>query len=121
MRPRGESSSSPSSTYVGQVAVQNPQCTQARRIFSEDATCGASSCVMEKEVCVGYVAFWSRKITRCRPGRTITSRPRPHAGGIEPAFGVEAPVHALGQSAKSRILRGKDGIRRAHRRGRANE
>ena len=34
MRPRGPSSSSPSSRYVGHVAVQKPQCTHARRIAS---------------------------------------------------------------------------------------
>ena len=31
MRPRGESISSPHSTYVGQVGRQNPQCTQSSR------------------------------------------------------------------------------------------
>src|SRR3954469_14844231 len=41
MRPRGPSSSSPSNRYVGQVAVQNPQCTQARRI----ALASLPSCV----------------------------------------------------------------------------
>src|SRR5690349_24438653 len=34
MRPRGLSRSSPSSWYVGQVAVQKPQCTHERRIAS---------------------------------------------------------------------------------------
>ena len=40
MRPRGESSSSPSSTKVGHVALQKPQWTQARRIFSASAVAG---------------------------------------------------------------------------------
>src|SRR6516225_7926237 len=52
MRPRGESRSSPPSTYVGQVAVQNPQWTQLRRIFSHSAICGSASCARVKEVCI---------------------------------------------------------------------
>src|SRR5687767_834853 len=42
MRPRGLSSSSPSSTYVGQVARQKPQCTHLRRMASASRPCGVS-------------------------------------------------------------------------------
>src|SRR3712207_1593673 len=52
MRPRGESSSSPSSRYVGQVAVQKPQWTQVRRIFSDDCIAGSRSCSGAKLVCI---------------------------------------------------------------------
>src|ERR1700730_2876030 len=52
MRPRGESSSSPSSTKVGHVALQKPQWTQARRIFSASAVARFSSCAREKFVCI---------------------------------------------------------------------
>jgi hypothetical protein len=51
MRPRGLSSSSPSSTYVGQVAVQKPQCTHLRKIGSLAATVGLSSWRALKRVC----------------------------------------------------------------------
>src|SRR5881392_345245 len=51
MRPRGESSSSPRSTYVGQVDRQKPQCTQVRRIFSASAVCGSASWARVKRVC----------------------------------------------------------------------
>src|SRR5437763_5687851 len=57
MRPRGLSSSSPSSTYVGQVAVQKPQCTQARRIFSDAAISGSASCSKVKSVCTSSDAL----------------------------------------------------------------
>src|ERR1700730_14295411 len=52
MRPRGLSSSSPSSTKVGEVALQNPQWTQVRRIFSASAVAGFLSCAREKLVCI---------------------------------------------------------------------
>src|ERR1700674_4002411 len=59
MRPRGLSFSSPSKTYVGQVARQKPQWTQARRIFSDCETCGSASWASVKDVCTGpaYSAF----------------------------------------------------------------
>src|SRR4051794_1684181 len=63
MRPRGLSSSSPSSRYVGQVAVQKPQCTHVRRIFSDDAIAGSRSCSGAKLVCIGSL-FQAR-----HPGR----------------------------------------------------
>src|SRR5881394_1156675 len=40
MRPRGPSSSSPSTWYVGQVAVQKPQCTHLRRMASASSPAG---------------------------------------------------------------------------------
>jgi len=52
MRPRGLSSSSPSSTKVGQVAVQKPQCTHLRRIFSDSAVSESASCARLKLVCI---------------------------------------------------------------------
>src|SRR5690606_2351005 len=42
----------PSVTWVGQVAVQKPQWTHLRRIFSEVATCGSASCSGVKLVCI---------------------------------------------------------------------
>src|SRR3984893_15253291 len=53
MRPRGLSFSSPSKMYVGQVARQKPQWTQARRIFSDCDTCGSASWASVKVVCTG--------------------------------------------------------------------
>src|SRR5215469_1048330 len=57
MRPRGLSSSSPSRTYVGQVAVQNPQWVQVRNIFSDAAMSGSASCSAVKSVCTGSLPF----------------------------------------------------------------
>ncbi len=36
--------------------MQNPQCTQARRIFSASATCGSSNCAGVKVVCIECLA-----------------------------------------------------------------
>src|SRR5690349_24207052 len=52
MRPRGLSSSSPSSTKVGQVAVQNPQWTQVRSTVLDEAVSGSRSCSAVKLVCM---------------------------------------------------------------------
>src|SRR5262245_33981408 len=52
MRPRGLSRSSPSNTNVGQVAVQNPQCTHLRRICSLRAVSGSVSWARVKLVCI---------------------------------------------------------------------
>src|SRR4051812_15524855 len=52
MRPRGPSSSSPSNRYVGQVAVQNPQCTQARRIASASLPSCVSRIKSASAVCI---------------------------------------------------------------------
>src|SRR5215469_10439413 len=57
MRPRGLSSSSPSKTYVGQVAVQNPQWVQVRKIFSLAAVSGSRSCSAVKSVCTRSAPF----------------------------------------------------------------
>src|SRR3954447_20223648 len=56
MRPRGLSNSSPSRRYVGHVAVQKPQCTQVRRIFSDDCIAGSLSCSGVKLVCMFFFA-----------------------------------------------------------------
>ena len=53
MRPRGLSSSSPSSRKVGQVAVQKPQWTQVRSTWLEAAVSGSRSCSAVKLVCIG--------------------------------------------------------------------
>src|SRR5579885_3846075 len=43
MLPRGLSTSAPNKTKVGQVAVQNPQCTQVRKILLDSAISGSRS------------------------------------------------------------------------------
>src|SRR3954467_2558074 len=81
MRPRGLSSSSPNNKYVGQVAVQKPQWTQVRRIFSDSATSASASCASVKLVC--------------------TSDALEHAAGIEHALRIERALHFLGQRLRS--------------------
>ncbi len=61
MRPRGLSSSSPSSRKVGQVAVQKPQCTQVRMIFSDDGVVGRGELV-------GGEAGLHQRLSYIRPG-----------------------------------------------------
>src|SRR3984957_5543726 len=51
MRPRGPSSSSPSSWYVGQVALQKPQCTHLRTMACASSPCGVPSNSGVKCVC----------------------------------------------------------------------
>src|SRR5687768_16529528 len=53
MRPRGLSSSSPSTWYVGQVAVQKPQCTHLRRMASASAPSAVPANSGERWVCTG--------------------------------------------------------------------
>src|SRR6478609_1719454 len=79
MRPRGLSSSSPSSTYGWQVAVQKPQWTHERRIFSETAMSGSASCARVKLVCI------------------LESHTGVHAAGVEDAFGVERLLEAAAE------------------------
>src|SRR6516164_6275489 len=89
MRPRGLSSSSPSRTYVGQVAVQNPQWVQVRSTFSDSAVSGSASCSAEKSV------------------RT-DSAPFDHAPGIENSARVETLLDTSGESRNGRRLRFED-------------
>src|SRR5580704_8011453 len=86
MRPRGESSSSPSSTKVGQVALQKPQWTQARRIFSDSAVAGFLSCAGEKFVCI--------------------SKFRPHAARLQNSIRIERrlqPPRECGEPLRLRL------------------
>src|SRR3954466_2396747 len=55
MRPRGPSSSSPSSWYVGQVAVQKPQCTHLRRMASASRPSAVPANSGERWVCTSEV------------------------------------------------------------------
>src|SRR5262245_30376533 len=57
MRPRGPSSSSPSSWYVGQVAVQKPQCTHLRRMASASRPSGVSRMKSASSVCTAGYTF----------------------------------------------------------------
>src|SRR3974390_629420 len=86
MRPRGLSSSSPVSWKVGQVAVQKPQCTQARRIFCDCAMSGSSSKAFGKCVCIG-------------------SELRAEAAALQNLRGIEAFLHAAGERRKRGRLR----------------
>src|SRR6267378_921104 len=52
MRPRGPSFSSPRSRYVGQVAVQKPQCTHLRRMASASRPSGVSRMKSARAVCI---------------------------------------------------------------------
>src|ERR1700737_1932522 len=85
MRPRGESSSSPSSTKVGQVALQKPQWTQARRILSASAVAGFLSCTGEKFVCI--------------------SKFRPHAARLQNSIWIERRLQPSRQSGEPLRLR----------------
>src|SRR5215472_12416503 len=98
MRPRGLSTSSPSKTYVGQVAVQNPQCVQVRRTFSLSAVSESASCSAVKS------------------GRT-GSAPFDHACGMEEPTRIEAILDA-GSKRSQRRQRGlehRDGGARPRR------
>src|SRR5580700_6998188 len=86
MRPRGLSSSSPRRTYVGQVAVQNPQWVQVRSTFSDCATSGSASCSGVKSV------------------RTA-SEPVDHAPGIENPARIEALLDPTDECRQRRWLR----------------
>src|SRR6185437_14230231 len=99
MRPRGESRSSPSSTKVGQVAVQKPQCTHLRRIRSLRAVSGSASCARVKLVCMA-----------------LTHPPR-----IEETLGIEAFLHALRQGGERGWLGLEDRHRCPHRLGCADQ
>src|SRR6201987_2249948 len=85
MRPRGLSSSSPSRTYVGQVAVQNPQWVQVRSTFSDCAVSGSASCSGVKSV------------------RT-DSTPVDHAPRVEDPTRIESLLDAGGERCQSRRL-----------------
>src|SRR5215469_1730863 len=89
MRPRGLSSSSPSKTYVGQVAVQNPQWVQVRNTFSEAAMPGSVSCSAVKSV-------------RTR------STPFEDAPWVQNPAGVEALLDAGGERCERGGLRLED-------------
>src|SRR3954468_7060125 len=53
MRPRGLSRSSPSTWYVGHVAVQKPQCTHFRRMASASRPSGVPRMKSASSVCIG--------------------------------------------------------------------
>src|SRR3954453_5780479 len=53
MRPRGLSRSSPSTWYVGHVAVQKPQCTHFRRMASASRPSGVPRMKSASWVCIG--------------------------------------------------------------------
>src|SRR5208283_310598 len=89
MRPRGLSSSSPVKRKVGQVAVQKPQCTQARRIFSDCAMSGFSRRAGGKCVCIG-------------------SELRAKPAALQNMRGIEAFLHAAGERCERGRLRLKD-------------
>src|SRR3982751_5810142 len=57
MRPRGLSRSSPSTWYVGHVAVQKPQCTHLRRIASASRPSGVSRMKSASSVCIARYTF----------------------------------------------------------------
>src|SRR3954468_3559875 len=57
MRPRGLSRSSPSTWYVGHVAVQKPQCTHLRRIDSASRPSGVSRMKSASSVCIARYTF----------------------------------------------------------------
>src|SRR3954462_10565655 len=57
MRPRGLSRSSPSTWYVGQVAVQKPQCTHLRRMASASRPSGVSRMKSARRVCMCRYTF----------------------------------------------------------------
>src|SRR5271170_1826714 len=82
MRPRGESRSSPSSTYVGQVAWQKPQCVHLRSCASQALNAGAASCVEVNSV---------RMRLRCEV----------EAMRIENAARIKGALDALAQCAHS--------------------
>ena len=85
MRPRGPSSSSPSSWYVGHVAVQKPQCTHARRIASASRPSGVSRYSVER--------VWSAS------GLQASGMHEP--SGIEHAARDRTPLSACGGSSAS--------------------
>ena len=82
--------------------MQKPQCTQARRIFSEAAICGSSSCVRVNEVCMRYTP------AHMRPG-------------LSTAFGSKLSFTRLVSACNARLLRREDIDRGAHRRRRADQ
>src|SRR5439155_9876684 len=86
MRPRGLSSSSLSRTYVGQVAVQNPQWVQVRSTFSDCAVSGSASCSGVKSVRTG-------------------SSPVDDAPGIENPARIEAILDPSGERRERRRVR----------------
>src|SRR6266436_2400814 len=98
MRPRGLSSSSLSRTYVGQVAVQKPQCVQVRNTFSDAAVSASASCSAEKSV-------------RTR------STPFDHTPGVQDVARVETFLDPGGKRRKRRRLRLEDRDGAAQRRG----
>src|SRR5208282_4663540 len=102
MRPRGESSSSPVSRNVGQVAVQKPQCTQARNIFSDRAMSGSARAASEKCVCIALEL-------------------RAQAAALQNMRGVETFLDAPRQRRQRRRLRLEHIDRRANLGARANE
>src|SRR5436189_4856975 len=62
MRPRGLSRSSPSTWYVGQVAVQKPQCTHLRRMASASRPSGVSRMKSASSVCMPRYTFLPMKL-----------------------------------------------------------
>src|SRR5690242_11554673 len=74
MRPRGLSSSSPSSRNVGHVAVQSPQCTQVRSTWLAAAVPGSRNCSVVKFVCIvlnpGRRQFSQQKDGQPKPQQT---------------------------------------------------
>src|SRR5512138_2014092 len=92
MRPRGESSSLPSTWYVGQVARQKPQCTQFLRMRSATSPSG----VLRKEsamwVCMSEIGI--------------------QPAAVENAPGVEALLEIAVQRGEHRGERCKHAIAR---------
>src|ERR1700709_417966 len=95
MRPRGLSSSSPSSRKVGQVAVHMPQWTQVRSTPLEDAVSGSRSCSTVKLVCMGRLleVFSVRQHAMPTDHHNQTDGPDQENGQGKPRVGVELAFH----------------------------
>src|SRR5512143_2457983 len=90
MRPRGESSSLPSTRYVGQVARQNPQCTQLRRMRSATSPSGVLRKESARVVCMSEVGV--------------------EPAAVEDAPGVEALLEGAVQRRQRRRERGEGAV-----------
>src|SRR5580765_408228 len=79
MRPRGPSFSSPRSRYVGQVAVQKPQCTHFLRMASASMPSGVSLMKSARAVCISE----------------FSSQVQVHAAAVEDALRIELALELL--------------------------
>src|SRR5713226_4630848 len=107
MRPRGQSISSPHTTYVGQTAKQNPQCTHLSMISFDGGWCASN---IDAWLELAFSSSIRKAAASRRTPKTLDTAYK--SAGIQRVLGIELPLHRFHQG--ERVARGSPRIERRH-------